>query len=53
MDECQRLYAVVGSILGDRRAELVREKSLVQKARKHLADLRSVAASGGQCDLAG
>jgi len=53
LEGCRRLHAVVGVLLGDRRSELAHEKSLIQKARKHLDDLRTVADKGGHCDVAG
>ena len=53
MEECRRLNAIVVALLGDRRAGLSNERSLIQRARLHLQDLKSVVANGGSCDIAG
>ena len=53
MEHCQRLNALVVALLGDRRADLAHERSLIQRARLHLQELKSVASSGGSCDIAG
>ena len=53
LEPCRRLHAVVLTLLGERRAELAQERSLVQRARRHLAELGRVVGSGGSCDVAG
>ena len=53
LEPCRRLHAVVLTLLAGRRAELAQERSLVQRARRHLAELERVVGSGGSCDVAG
>ena len=53
LETCRRLHAVALTLLAERRVELAQERSLVQRARRHLAELGAVGGSGGSCDVAG